>query len=80
MKCKESGCEGEVNLTGESLPMRTGCHSFNEGFPCQKCGRIYWDDGEPVENRQGNGCFLEGDYVIHKDKNGEEVSRACVGR
>ncbi|MDD4761974.1 MAG: hypothetical protein PHZ25_03070 [Candidatus Pacebacteria bacterium] len=78
MKCKEINCSGEIDES-VSVPMRIGCFSFDFGFACSVCGRIYWKDGTSVKNRQGNDCFLQGDEVVCKNKERVEISRFAVG-
>lgn len=54
-KC--SDCDGELDMTKE-IPLRTSCTSYASAIPCSKCGRLHWDDKNPVSNRSGERAFL----------------------
>ncbi len=82
MKCKnEEKCTGLIDISKE-VPMRTGCQSFDTAYPCEKCKRLHWKEGVPVNNRSGQRSFLdvENNQVSLRDKSGVEEERHPVGR
>jgi hypothetical protein len=80
MRCKnELYCSGDVDL-GVPILLRVGCSDFNEAFACSVCGRLHWENGEPVLSRRGFRAFLEGsDIVVQKDDKGAEHHRLMAG-
>jgi hypothetical protein len=68
IECKH--CIGAVNLD-KGTPLRIGCHSSRIAFPCKSCGRLHWEDGNLVTNRQGARAFLIDNKIVHKNKKGE---------
>ena len=79
MKCQnESGCEGLLD-NARSVPMRVGCASFENALVCPQCGRIHWQDGTPVLNRQEYRAFLKGGEIVNCDEKGVEVNHFPIG-
>jgi len=77
MKCKEKSCKGEIDFE-KSVPLQTGCISVSIGYPCKKCGRLHWKDGNAVNNRAGQKAFLSSEgNVIHKSKKTVRVEKRC---
>ena len=75
MKCKEPGCNGEIN-ENITVHLRVGCSvtAVQPAHPCSLCGRLYWDDGSLVYNRPGYRVFLEGSHIIHRDDDNQLVA------
>ena len=52
MKCGEKNCDGEIKKDhiGQTLTGPISCSRTATGhaFPCDKCGRLHWHDGDPV--------------------------------
>ncbi|MDP3052221.1 MAG: hypothetical protein Q8N42_01805 [bacterium] len=79
MDCLQEGCGGKINM-GIRISLQTGCGGCgtmrSPAHPCDKCGRLHWEDGMLTFNRGGNTTFLEeGHVVIRKAETGEEVMR-----
>lgn len=72
--CKMSGCDGEVS-SDLRIGLRTGCASSSVALACAKCGRLHWEGGLLVFNRQGHAGFLESGQVVNRDEEGGEMSR-----
>lgn len=58
MKCKEKGCEGEINGAMPVI-LQTSCASSAVAFPCDKCNRLHWPSGDAVFNRSGERAFRD---------------------
>ncbi|MCX6740975.1 MAG: hypothetical protein NTY61_01085 [Candidatus Parcubacteria bacterium] len=69
MKCQEVGCDGEIDWD-TFITIRTECVRFVQAFPCSKCGRLHWVDGEVVPVENGEGAFLHGRRVVYKKFSG----------
>lgn len=70
MKCTEPGCDGETNFF-KSVTLMTGGRTFgvrtwSKAYPCNKCGRLYWGDGSPVNNKAGKKKFLLNGKVVRR--------------
>lgn len=67
-KCKMPGC-GEVSLDfSKTVILQIGSSSEASAYPCKKCGRYYWYDGDAVINRQGERLFeRNGEAVLLRD-------------
>jgi len=52
MKCGEKNCEGEIEKSdiGQTLTGPISCSRMATGcaFPCKKCGRLHWGNGDPI--------------------------------
>lgn len=51
----------------EKTSLRTGCTSFNTAIICPNCGRLHWDDGSAIFNRQGQLAFVKGGELVNED-------------
>jgi hypothetical protein len=72
LQCTEEGCTGEVDLNNEATVM-TGCRSSSRVFPCKKCGRLYFLEGDEahkslfgVFSRGNQKAFLIEGEVVRK--------------
>jgi hypothetical protein len=72
MNCTQAGCLGQINKE-VSITLQVSCRSFSCAYPCRQCGRLYWENGNQVFNRQGLEVFLVDGKVVHKDKDGQVV-------
>lgn len=69
MRCEEEGCNGVVSVGPDTaIFLRIGCRNAAEVYPCQKCGRLHWPEGEAVSSRRGDRAFinLETKEIFHK--------------
>lgn len=66
MKCQEDGCPGIVNPE-IAVSLRVTCRDTQDAYPCSTCGRLHWQGGEPVFNRQEHRAFLREGKVVHLD-------------
>lgn len=63
MKCKEKGCNGEID-NKKLKTLSFGCCGTLDTFPCNRCGRLHNKDGEVVNFEGGDRVFLiKGDIV-----------------
>jgi hypothetical protein len=69
MKCSNPDCDGKINddIRIESMTGSGGCSSTIEGnaYPCDKCGRLHWFGGSPVQH-EGKSVFLIGNKIVYK--------------
>lgn len=70
MKCKERGCDGEIDLS-QPISLQTGCGGcrgaqLQLAYPCKVCGRLHWGDGSKVFNRRKQRAFFENSSVVHR--------------
>ncbi|MFA5432123.1 MAG: hypothetical protein WC319_04525 [Candidatus Paceibacterota bacterium] len=71
MKCKEKGCEGEIDEQS-TISLIIGCGgcgqcSLDKAHPCEQCGRLYWMSGNPVFTRSGEKAFFVDNAIINKE-------------
>lgn len=59
MNCKLEGCDGQINTSSKGVILKTGCASVSAAYPCSKCKRLYWSDGDLVFSRAGNAAFSD---------------------
>jgi hypothetical protein len=81
MKCKEKGCKGKVNLKkGVTLCTNGGLGMYN-AHPCNKCGRLHWQNGKAVFDEAGDKkAFLskKGKIIGKKIKKIGDEKMKCV--
>jgi len=68
MKCKEEGCDGEID-EGKPIPVATGrkgCAILKDVSPCDKCGRLYFEDGCPAFNGEHEKAFLVDGKIVFR--------------
>ncbi len=69
MKCTEKDCNGQTDERN-SIPLRISCDGCASGselaYPCKKCGRLYWESGDPVSSRTGKKAFLLDGKIVHE--------------
>lgn len=75
MRCKETGCDGEVDLT-TPVTLQVGCRSVDHAYPCSRCGRLHWNDGSAVQNRAGQKAFLRDGKVVNMTAKSSALRRA----
>ncbi len=66
MSCKEEECGGTIDQS-VSVALQTGCAATAAAFPCNRCGRLHWGNGNLVFNRQGEAAFLVDGVVELKE-------------
>lgn len=81
--CTEENCDGVLQEdSGIELP--NGCRSFDWAFPCSKCGRLHWRNGDSLFDRRNNKIFLRsGVYnceLVRTDAEGNIISVDVLNR
>lgn len=72
-KCKGKGCDGVVNPNKNPVSIPTGCQFCEDVYPCNKCGKLHTDSGNPIEHRHDKAeVFCIKGKIVHK-KDGKEV-------
>ena len=70
--CQEENCVGKVSTDPEnSISVQTGCRTSSPAFVCNKCGRLYWGENNPVSNRCNDPAFYINGQIGIRDKDGE---------
>lgn len=71
LSCADGGCGNGHLDPKNAVWLQTGCSSLSRypAYPCDACGRLHWDCGNPVFNRRGMAAFLENGEVVQR---GEE--------
>ncbi|HBT80959.1 MAG TPA: hypothetical protein DEB13_03450 [Candidatus Yanofskybacteria bacterium] len=64
-----SDCGGSLDQSNP-INLQVSCHSMATFYPCTKCGRIHYDDGEMAFNRAGHAAYFEDGHVVNKDEHG----------
>lgn len=59
MRCKLAGCDGQIDMSSGGISLRTGCVLGSTAYPCSKCKRLYFADGELVFHRAGRAAFSD---------------------
>ena len=72
--CQEENCDGILEEEGTGIELPRGCRHFDFAFPCNKCGRLHWADGDPIFDRRDNRIFLDRGCLVRKDSEGGIVS------
>ncbi len=70
LSCVADNCGGIIDFENP-VRLRTGCASFDNAFPCKKCGRLHWyfDAKEAVSgvnNRGGESAYLIDGKVVNR--------------
>lgn len=68
--CQEENCSGRV-APENSVSVRTGCTTSSPALVCDKCGRLYWGENNPVSNRCDDPAFYIDGKIGIRDKDGE---------
>lgn len=73
MECVQKHCSGKIDVKS-GLPIKTGCRSCCTAFPCNKCGRLHFLQGDEVHkrpvgvsHRNGSAVFLVNGEFINKE-------------
>jgi hypothetical protein len=66
--CSGQNCQGQISIDqNHSVPLPKGCASLALAFPCSLCGRLHWEDGDPVIHRADNRyAYLIDGLIKHK--------------
>ncbi len=64
MDCKEQGCGGQINY--RDFQKIQFSNSFQCAHACQKCGRLYGGQGEPLYDSYGRKLFCFNGKIISK--------------
>lgn len=68
MKCDSEKCNGEIDLTKlQNLQMGPcPCSPIAVTHPCNKCGKLHWDDGTGVVAGNLKYLFLINGKIIQE--------------
>ncbi|MEK7664563.1 MAG: hypothetical protein AAB361_00300 [Patescibacteria group bacterium] len=64
MRCKEQGCSGSVKLNKKEK-LRMGHQYIKTLCVCDTCGRLYTQEGKPL-NEGGGGYFISEGVIVLK--------------
>jgi len=75
-------CIGTVKISPEfAVALRTSCCSFTDAYRCQTCGRLYWESGNGVFNRQNQKAFWDSvGGVRHEDMRANEQATYILAK
>lgn len=75
MKCFDKACNGEVNLKRDIIIHSGVCPGSNAvpAYPCIKCNRLHWENGQPVVRADGAQTFLFAEKVAFVDQSGQMI-------
>ncbi len=67
VNCKEKGCNGKINKRN-SLSLIIGSSGWGEEYAearfCETCGRLYWKNGKPINNKSDSKAFLINKEIV----------------
>ncbi len=67
MNCQEQGCNGKIdkrNVLSLIISSSGWGEEYSEARPCEACGRLYWKDGKPINNKAGGRAFLVDRQIV----------------
>jgi hypothetical protein len=73
MKCKEMGCNGDVDMTKSVIELKTGPFSSSRTYACNVCGRLHFYYGYLVQRRDECCVFFIDGKLVHKNQDSKII-------